>query len=197
MISLYRPGTSVVHRAPAGVKLLLLALSAVALSLVPLGPWGMGGAVLVASAGYVLAGFRPSVLAAEIWRLRWILLVLGTFLWIFAGPLAAWVSATRVASIMLLAALFTLTTRMGDLLEVLRAMLRPWTRIGVDVDAVAMTLSLTVTMVPVVAGFAAQVREAQRARGARLGLRWVVPLLVRTLRHADDVGDALAARGLS
>ena len=75
-------------------------------------------------------------------------------------------------------------------------MLRPLHRLGVDADAVAMTISLTLTMIPVVAGFARAVREAQRARGVRPGLRTTVPLMVRTLRHADEVGDALAARGL-
>ncbi len=197
MIALYRPGASLVHRAPAGVKLLLLAVAALALSLVPWGPWGMGGALLVVCGLYALARLPLRVLAAEGWRLRWIVPVLGGCLWIFVGPSAAWIGTTRVVTIMLLAALLTLTTRMGDLLAVLRVVLRPWARLGLDVDAVAMTLSLTVTMVPVVAGFAEQVRDAQRARGARLGLRWIVPLLVRTLRHADDVGDALAARGLA
>ncbi len=59
-----------------------------------------------------------------------------------------------------------------------------------------MAVSLTLTMVPVVAGLAQRVRDAERARGVRLGVRSVVPLLVLTLRHADQVGDALAARGV-
>ncbi|MFP3607054.1 hypothetical protein, partial [Paraburkholderia sp. SIMBA_053] len=62
--------------------------------------------------------------------------------------------------------------------------------------AVALTISLTITTIPVIAGFAERVRDASRARDVRLGVRAVVPLFVLALRHADDVGDALAAPGL-
>ncbi|MFF3027819.1 CbiQ family ECF transporter T component [Microbacterium sp. NPDC057944] len=196
MIQLYRPGTSALHRLPAAVKLAVLAATAVALSLAPPDPWIIGVALAAVFSLYGLARIPPIVLAAELWRLRWIVLVLGAALWIFVGPLTAWINTGRVVALVLLAGLLTLTTRMGELLTVLHAALRPLRRCGVDVEAVAMTVSLAITMVPVVAGFADQVREAQRARGARLGIRWIVPLMVRTLRHADDVGDALAARGL-
>lgn len=196
MIQLYRPGTSAVHRLPAAVKLAVLAVTAVALSLAPPDPWIIGVALAAVFSLYGLARFPPIVPAAELWRLRWIVLVLGAALWIFVGPLTAWINTGRVVALVLLAGLLTLTTRMGELLAVLHAVLRPLRRCGVDVEAVAMTVSLAITLVPVVAGFADQVHEAQRARGARLGIRWIVPLMVRTLRHADDVGDALAARGL-
>ncbi|WP_244631906.1 energy-coupling factor transporter transmembrane protein EcfT [Microbacterium sp. Se63.02b] len=85
---------------------------------------------------------------------------------------------------------------MSDLLAVLHRLLRPLRRFGRDPDAVALTISLTITTVPVIAGFAHRVREAERARDVRLGVRTVVPVLVMALRHADDVGDALAARGM-
>lgn len=196
MIQLYRPGTSAVHRLPAAVKLAVLAATAVALSLAPPDPWIIGVALAAVFSLYGLARFPPIVPATELWRLRWIVLVLGAALWILVGPLTAWINTGRVVALVLLAGLLTLTTRTGELLAVLHAVLRPLRRCRVDVEAVAMTVSLAITMVPVVAGFADQVREAQRARGARLGIRWIVPLMVRTLRHADDVGDALAARGL-
>ena len=52
------------------------------------------------------------------------------------------------------------------------------------------------TSVPVVAGLAREVREAQIARAATHSVRaFAVPLLVRALRDADAIGDALAARG--
>ena len=42
-----------------------------------------------------------------------------------------------------------------------------------------------------------QIRHAQAARGVRMRpWAWRLPLLVFTLKHADDVGDALAARGV-
>ena len=196
MIQSYRPGASIVHRMSAGPKLVLFAALALVSSAYPHDGWSVTVSLVVVCTLYLVAGLPVRVLIAEIWRLRWLVLVLGTALWIFVSPLTAWISTSRVASLLLLAALLTITTRMGDLLAFLHRMLRPLRRLGVDADAVAMTISLTLTMIPVVAGFARAVREAQRARGVRPGLRTTVPLMVRTLRHADEVGDALAARGL-
>ncbi|MFJ4225327.1 energy-coupling factor transporter transmembrane component T family protein [Microbacterium sp. NPDC089695] len=195
MIQLYRPGASGLHRLPAGRKLLALALSAIVLSAYPHDVRSIAVTLAVVAVLFVVAGLPLRVLAAEAWRLRWLVLVLGLALWIFVSPQVAWINTGRVVALILLASLLTITTRMGDLLLVLRRMLMPLRR-WVDVDAVAMTVSLTIAMIPVVAGFAAEIADAHRARGARLGVRAVVPLLVRTLRHADDVGDALAARGL-
>ncbi|MFB4352032.1 energy-coupling factor transporter transmembrane protein EcfT [Microbacterium sp. LS_15] len=196
MIQLYRPGDSILHRLPAAPKLAGLAVVAIAVSTFALDAWSATGVLLGVCALYALARMPWRVLAAEVWRLRWLMLVLGGFLWFFVSPIAAWVSSTRVVALILLAGLLTLTTRMGELLATLRRALRPFRRWGVDVDAVAMTISLAITMIPVVAAFATDLRDAQRARNVRVGIRGIVPLLVRTLRHADDVGDALAARGL-
>lgn len=196
MIQLYRPGTSPLHRAPVGRKLALLAAVALLLSLLPQDAVSIGAVLLGVAGLYLVAGFSPRVLGVELWRIRWLVIVLGVALAVFVSPLSAWISTGRVIALLLLAGLLTSTTRMADLLDALHRMLRPLRRIGVDADAVAMTLSLTLTMIPVVAGFADRVRDAQRARGVRLGVRAVVPLLVLALRHADDVGDALVARGI-
>ncbi|MBS0024741.1 energy-coupling factor transporter transmembrane component T family protein [Microbacterium paraoxydans] len=197
MISLYRQGDSLVHRLPAGAKLAGLALCALVLTLLPPHPLVVAGALGATVVLFPLGGQSLRTLVRELWRLRWLLLVLGVMLALFVSPLAAWIGAGRVAALLLLAALVTMTTRMSDLLAVLQALLRPLRRFSVEPEAVALTLSLTLTMVPVVAAFANRLREAERARGVRLGPRAAVPLLVLTLRHADRVGDALAARGVA
>jgi biotin transport system permease protein len=197
MISLYRPGNGILHRMPAGPKLALLAVAALLLSLLRPGIPGTVLALILVSVVYPIASLPLHALVEAWWRLRWLILVLGGALWLFASATEAVVSTGRVVALLLLAELVTRTTRMGDLLEVFRSIVRPLRRLGVDPDAVALTLSLTIAMIPVIAGFAVQVRDAQRARGVRLGPRAVLPLLVLTLKHADDVGDALAARGLA
>ena len=197
MISLYRPGDGILHRMPAGAKLAALACAALVLSLAPLGVTGTLIALGLATALYPISALPWRLVGQAWWRLRWLVLVLGAALWFFVSPTDAVISTGRVVTLLLLADLVTRTTRMGDLLDVLRRVLTPLRRIGVDVDAVALTLSLTIAMIPVVAGFTTQVRDAARARGVRLGPRAALPLLVLTLRHADDVGDALVARGIS
>lgn len=196
MIQLYRPGGGPLHRARVGLKLVTLAATALALSLLPQTPVSIGLVLLGVAGLFLVAGFTVSTLWAELWRIRWLVCILGVALALFVSPLAAWISTGRVIALLLLASLLTMTTRAADLLDTLHRVLRPLRRLGVDADAVSMTLSLALTMIPVVAGFASQVRDAQRSRGVRLGVRFVVPLLVRTLRHADEVGDALTARGL-
>ena len=195
MIQLYRPGTSVLHRLPAGVKLAALAVIAIVLSTFAHDAVSIAGALCGVGLLFLVAGLPLRVLGTEVWRLRWLVLVLGLALWIFVSPQIAWINTGRVVALILLASLLTITTRMSELLAVLRTMLQPLRR-WIDTEAVAMTVSLAIAMIPVVSGFAVDIAEAQRARGTRLGVRAVVPLMVRTLRHADDVGDALAARGL-
>lgn len=189
-------GAGLLHRVPAGPKLAGLAVAALALTMVPQGPISIAVCLVAVIALYPIAGVPLSAAGTELWRLRAVLVVLAVALAVFVSPVAAWVSTGRVAALLLLAALLTLTTRMSDLLAVLQRLLRPVRRVGIDPEAVSMAVSLTVTMVPVVAGFAQRVRDAERARGVRLGVRGVVPLLVLTLRRADQVGDALAARGV-
>jgi biotin transport system permease protein len=95
------------------------------------------------------------------------------------------------------AALVTLTTRTSALVDVLVSVCRPLRVVGVDPDRVGLVIALAIRSVPIVAGFATQIRDAQRARGARPSPRaYAAPLIVRSLRHADAVGEALAARGL-
>ena len=197
MIQTYRHGTSVVHRMPAGAKLTVLAVLALTLSAVPRGVMSITLALLAVGVLYLLARLPVRILGTEIWRLRWLVLVLGTALWIFVSPLTAWINTGRVVALLLAASLLTITTPMEQLVAVLHRLLVPLRRYGVNPDAVAMTMSLALTMIPVVASFASDVRDAHRARGIRIDARGVVPLLVRTLRHADDVGDAVAARGLT
>lgn len=196
MIALYRPGTGILHRAPAWAKLAGLAVGAFVLSVYPHDSVSIAVSLFVVLALYAVAGLPVRVLFAEVWRLRWIVIILAGALVIFVSPVAAWISTGRVVAVLLLAGLLTLTTRMSDLLEVLDRLLQPIRRFGKDPEAIALTMSLTLTTIPVIAGFAERVREAEQARDVRLGVRTVVPLLVLALRHADEVGDALAARGV-
>jgi biotin transport system permease protein len=197
VISLYRPGTGLLHRMPPLAKLIGLAVIALVLSFAPIGVLGSVIVLVVVSALYPVGGLSPGALGVGWWRLRWLILVLGGALWAFTSWQVAVVNTGRVVALLLLADLVTRTTRMGDLLDALRRILRPLRRVGIDPEAVAMTLSLTIAMIPVIASLAAQVRDAQRARGMRLGPRAALPLLVLTMKHADDVGDALVARGLA
>lgn len=196
MISLYRPGSSILHRAPAWAKLLGLTALALTVSLYPHTGISLAVTGLVVIGLYTLALFPPSVLLAQLWLAKWIVLLMVASQLVFLTPTDALTNTVRVVSIVLLAALLTLTTRSEELLAALETAVGPLARVGVDPRRVGLTLSLTISMLPVVAAMAGRVRDAQRARGVRLGMRALVPLLVLALRHADDVADALSARGV-
>jgi biotin transport system permease protein len=196
VIGLYQPGDSAVHRAPAGVKLAALAALVLVLGLVP-GVWPLlaGAAVVVAVAAVSRVGAFAVV--AQVRPLLWVLVPVAAFQAWLAGP----VVAARVAGALLLAVvaagLVTLTTRTEALLDVLVRVMGPLRRAGVDPDRVALVLALAVRSVPVLVGLAADVRQARAARGAERSVRaFAVPFVIRALRHADRLGEALAARGV-
>jgi biotin transport system permease protein len=196
VIGLYRPGTSLLHRAPAGLLLVLLLAGTTALVLAR-SPLAVLVAAVVTGAGYALAAVPASVALAQLWPLRWFALVLVPLQWWSGGwRQVAVVVGTMVVTVAA-AALVTLTTRVSDMLDACVALLRPLRRTGIDPERVALTLALTVRAVPVLADTFAQARDARRARGLERSPRaLLVPLVLRTLRHADRLGEALAARGV-
>jgi len=102
-----------------------------------------------------------------------------------------------VVALVLLAGLVTLTTRTDALVDALVGLLRPFRRFGVDPERIGLLIALGIRCVPVVVGLAEEVRDAQRARGLTASPRaFAVPLVVRSLRHADALGGALLARGV-
>jgi biotin transport system permease protein len=67
--------------------------------------------------------------------------------------------------------------------------------IGVDPTRVGLAFGLAVRFVPVLASVAADIREAQAARGLdRSVFALAVPLTLRTLRMADEIAEAIDAR---
>jgi biotin transport system permease protein len=90
----------------------------------------------------------------------------------------------------------TLTSRTSELVDALVAVLRPLRRLGVDPQRIGLLLALAIRSVFVVLQIAEEVRDAQRARGLTASPRaYAVPLIIRSLRHADELGEALVARG--
>lgn len=195
-LGLYHPGSSVLHRLPAGAKLALLVLAGAG-SVFVRDPWQVGTALSAVFCLYLLAGLSPRVLWAQVRPLWWLVVLLGGFHVAVNGWARAAVVVGVLLGLVLLAALVTLTTRTTALVEVVVRVLVPLRVVGLDPERIGLLLSLGIRSVPVVVGLAAQVREAQLARGLGASPRaFAVPLVVRSLRHADALGEALAARGI-
>lgn len=195
-LGLFHPGGSVVHRVPAGAKVLGLIAAAVGTHWLD-SPARIGYAALGVALLFALARIPVRLAWAQLRPLVLLMVVLGAFQTVVAGWRAAVVIVGALVLLAALAALVTLTTRTTALVDVVVGALGPLRRLGVDPERVGLLLALGIRAVPVVAGFAAQVRDAQRARGLVASpTAFAVPLIVRSLRHADAQGEALLARGL-
>ena len=196
MIGLYREGTSPLHRAGPGIKLLMLAV--VTTLLVAIGTWQAVavGAVVVVTA-YAVAGFSPAELLRQVWPLRWIVLFSGIIQVLLAGWSRTIVTQGTLVLAVGCAALVTLTTRTSTLLDALERALRPLRRIGVSPERVALLLTLTIRIIPVIEDMARQTFEARRARGGERAITaFVTPIIIRTIGSAELLGEALMARGV-
>ena len=197
MIGLYHPGSSLLHRIPAGVKVLVFAALTLDIALTAGGAWTLPAAGCLTAVLYLLAGLGIRPLLRQLCAARWIVLVMLVTQVIFLPVPVALTNTGRVLIVIALAALITLTTRIPALLDATERALAPFRRFGVNPAAIGLLLALTITAIPVIGGFAADIREAQRARGAPVRLQtFVVPLLVMSLKHSDELADALTARGI-
>ena len=197
-----RPGRGRLARMPTGPKLALVAVAVLGVSLLP-STWAGGAAALVVAAtSYATAGLGDGALGLralgrQMRATRWILLFTLVSQLVLLGGEPAVSNTARIASAIALPGLLMLTTSTTALLDAVERGLRPAGRLGIDSERVALLLAVTVSTVPVLARLAGDVRDAQRARGGRGGIRTsVVPFLVLALKHADDLGDALTARGV-
>ncbi len=195
-LGLYYPGSSVLHRLPAGWKLagMLVAIVAVVL----LRQWWQP-AIAAVAVGLVYGAARipPRIVWEQLRPLKYLIPILAALqLW-----LADWQTAVRVCGTIVLAAaiaaLVTLTTRVSEMLDALLPALRPLRRLGIDPDRIALLLAVTIRCIPLIAGIVTTVTEARKARG--LGFSVVAlgaPVVIRSLRAADALGEALTARGV-
>ncbi|MFD4357949.1 energy-coupling factor transporter transmembrane component T family protein [Nocardia sp. NPDC058518] len=197
MIGLYCPGDSLLHRMPAGVKLALLLVSILAMTVFVRGPLGVLVAVALVVGLFALARISWRVAFAQVRPVLWMTAIIGVFQLLTTSPMRAVVVCGVLLVSVALAALVTVTTRVTDMLDALTRALGPLRRVGVNPERVGLLLALAIRCVPLLAQIVHDVGEARRARGVSWSATALVtPVLVRALRTADAMGEALAARGV-
>jgi biotin transport system permease protein len=193
---LYLQGSGLLHRTPAWIKLAVLVLAGSCLFAVH----GAGGLLLACGISGVLLVLTGAS-AATVWRhTRGVLLILAfvaAFTAYFNGWSRALETVLRVMALVGLALAVTVSTRTTDLIEVCERALKPLEALRlVDAGRVALALALTLRFVPEIWRNYQDIREAQAARGLGANpLALIVPLIVRTLKRAEEVADAIDARG--
>lgn len=191
----YVPGTSLVHRAPLGLKLAFVL--AVGASTFLLDDWRQAAVVLAVVVGVLVAarlGLRRT--AASVRPLGPLLIVLAAFQWwshdlAYAARVVIGILASFSA-----AGVVTATTPVERILDTAVTAARPLRR-WLDPEAVGLTIAIMLRSIPWITGSFADVRDAARARGLERNPRaLLLPVVLHTVAYARATGDALVARGL-
>jgi biotin transport system permease protein len=192
---LYVAVDSRLHRVPAAAKLTAMFVA----SLLVLAIDGWVALAVLACGAVSLFPLARLPWRAVLDQLRLPLLFIAAIA-VANGLLTSWslgaVVGLRFAILICLATLIALTTRVSDMLAAFERGLAPLRRFGVDPERVAFVLALTIRLIPVLAAHVGVIREAQQARGLdRSIVALAVPLLIRGLRTADALTEAIEARG--
>lgn len=199
-LSLYVPGRTVVHRAPAGLALGLLAVLGVWVFAVPTVAATGAALAVVLVVGLGVARLPVAVLLRQAWLLRWWLVALVGVNLLLTDAGTAALAVLRLLALVVGATVVTSTCRVSELVAVVQWLCAPLRVFGVRPARIGLVLAMTLRFIPVVAERAARIREAQAARGGTVrGVRavvgTVVPLLVQVLVLAHTLAEALDARG--
>jgi len=196
MLSLISEHRTVFHRIPAGVKLLILLVVSVLLFAFP-GLW-----VQATAFGMVVFAFRCGglgFLREGIWHLRRIWpVVLFICLWHgWSGEYALGAALLlRVAAVLALANLVTMTTQLAEMMSVLHWLGVPIRKLGVSTRPAEIAVAMMIRFIPVLTEKSDALHESWRARSAkRAGWRIVTPVAILAIDDAEQVSEALRARG--
>ncbi|KAA1178201.1 energy-coupling factor transporter transmembrane protein EcfT [Rhizobium tropici] len=185
------------HRLSPRVKLLTLTAFGVLLFLTQ-------SIAVLACANLIGAGFyfRSGLpIRDALKRLRPILISIAV-LAIFAalvGPLhAAIVTALRLTALALFAATVTATTSMAAFIDEITALATPLEKLGLLKAAdIGLAIGLVIRFIPEILDRYRAIREAHQARGIKTRLATTLaPLIILTLRDADNIAAAIDARGI-
>jgi len=196
--SLFIPGQGWLYRIPAGHKLLVLvALGAVLMLIHSLSVLTLS---LLAVTGLMYqSGLSFKKLWSQLKLMVWFLLILGIYSAWVQSPGVALEMLLRLSSLILAALLVSMTTPITQMMEVVVWLLKPFERLGwVNAQKVSLALGLTLRLIPELSVQWSDIREAQAARGIKPGVMTMLfPMLVRTLRRADELAEAIDARGMN
>jgi biotin transport system permease protein len=196
MISLTSPVETAAHGWPAGLKLAALCAATVMLFAVGNVVWHF---VFFLFTGLLYALPGPAFCRAGMARL-WVLwpFVVLILIWhvIVGNAQLGAMIVLRMMTAVALANLVTMTTRLSDMMGVMRWLMAPLRRMGVNTQRIELAMALVIRFTPVLSNKGRALVMAWRARsGRRPGWRIMIPFVVLAIDDAEHVAEALRARG--
>jgi energy-coupling factor transport system permease protein len=215
------PGTTPIHRLWAGTKLLVVPALGIGLAFSK-GLWGFAAVALLLLTSAAVARLSPALLWRGLRPLLLVLLIGGCVLLLTVSgtPLLRFGPAVisdkgvedviRFPVMLLLLALaaqiVNRTTPPAESAAALGVLLRPLRWLHLPVDEFLTMVAISLRFLPILAEEVTRLRQAQTTRGLSAGKGslenrgravegWAVSLVHANLRRADDLGDAMTARG--
>lgn len=195
-LGVHLPGDTAIHRLPAGVKFLALLAFILTSTFLVTGTPVAAAWCAVALAGYVVARVPVRVALGQVLPVVPVLAVLGAFQWWQRGWEFALTTVLVLLASVAAAALLTLTTTIAELMAAIERGLSPFARFGLPVETISLAVSLTLRLIPLQLATVHEVLAARKARGAGFSIAaFGTPVLVRSIRRARLLAEALIARG--
>ncbi|EJZ20471.1 energy-coupling factor transporter transmembrane protein EcfT [Rhizobium sp. Pop5] len=197
MQSFYVEGNSAMHRLSPRVKLLSLAIVSVVL-FISVNIALLSVAVLLAAIVCRMVGMPVKDGLRRLRPIFLTIVIVAFFNLIFNPWHDAVVTLLRLTALLLLAATVTATTTIAQFIDEVTALARPLERTGwVQADDIGLAIGLVLRFVPEILGRYQAIREAHEARGLKVRpTTLLAPLIILTLRDADNVAAAIDARGI-
>lgn len=196
-LGVYVPGTTIIHQMPAGLKLVGLIAFVIGVTVFATTWTPISVAIAATTLGYLIARIPLRTAAGQVLPALPIVLFLGAFQWWQNDFTAAVLIVLSLMCTIAAAALLTLTTTIAALMESLERGLAPLARFGLPTETISLAMSLTIRLIPLQLAAVREVLDARAARGAGWSVfAFAVPVLVRSIRRARALGDALVARGV-
>ena len=192
-LGVYIPGDTWLHRLGAALKFALLVVFIIAVTALPTQPWHSFAALVFVLVLYVWARIPARVAWRQLVTLLPVLLFLGVFMVWQNGVQSALTLLIGLLATIAAANLLTLTTPVEELLAALDRALAPFGHTG---ELISLTIALTIRLAPLTLATANEVLAARKARGVGFSFSaFGIPLVIRSVRRAKMMGEALMARG--
>ncbi|WP_332059696.1 energy-coupling factor transporter transmembrane component T family protein [Bartonella sp. CB74] len=194
MIGLYFPQDTFIHRLRPEIKLVFLTVCATIIIMVSSIPL-LSLFLLFVALLYRIAKIPFENILKQLKSTGLFLVLIFVFQAIFNNWLTGFEVILRLITLIFLASLVSLTTKVSDMVTSIEAGLRPFRCFGINPSKFSMVLSMTIRFIPVVSEKFNEVREAQKARGFDTNIfALAMPLILRTIKMASEVAEALDAR---
>ena len=196
-LGFYVDADTVIHRLPAAAKFIALVTFILVTTFgVRTIPWAVVSLVL-ALLFFPIARIPLRVAAGQLAPPLYLLVALAAFQWWQKDFTSAAIMFLTVYAAVTAAILLTLTTKVSEMMDSFDRALAPLGRWGVPVENITLAMSLTIRLLPLMLGTVLEVLDARKARGATASLTaFGTPVIIRSIRRARAMGEALQARGV-